>query len=86
MVPCLPPGASLYGVADLTSLANDTHKFESRYIDQLVAPSESMEIWSERSPINHTDSFNCPIVLFQGDEDKVGVSNGMRIRWVFPRG
>ena len=31
-------GASYYGVSDLTALAADTHKFESRYLDRLVAP------------------------------------------------
>ena len=31
-------GASHYGVGDLEALARFTHKFESRYMDQLVAP------------------------------------------------
>ena len=31
-------GASHYGVADLGALAAETHKFESRYLDGLVAP------------------------------------------------
>ena len=31
-------GASHYGIGDLAALAADTHKFESRYTDSLVAP------------------------------------------------
>ncbi len=34
-------GASHYGVADLGALATETHKFESRYLDGLVAPRDS---------------------------------------------
>mmetsp|Transcript_13356 Transcript_13356/g.31618 ORF Transcript_13356/g.31618 Transcript_13356/m.31618 type:complete len:671 (-) Transcript_13356:139-2151(-) len=67
-------GASLYGVSDLTSLAADTHKFESRYLDQLVGPyktEEDKQLYRDRSPINHLDSLECPIILFQGLEDKV---------------
>ena len=31
-------GCSLYGVADCSALAADTHKFESRYLDGLIGP------------------------------------------------
>ncbi|XP_015885515.3 probable dipeptidyl-peptidase 5 [Ziziphus jujuba] len=61
-------GASLYGVADLKMLAAETHKFESHYIDNLVG---SKKDFFERSPINSVDKFSCPIILFQGLEDKV---------------
>ena len=61
-------GASHYGVSDLKALAADTHKFESRYLDSLLASPEAVE---ERSPINHVDRLNCPVVFFQGAEDKV---------------
>jgi dipeptidyl aminopeptidase/acylaminoacyl peptidase len=65
-------GCSLYGVGDLTALAGDTHKFESRYLDGLVGPyPEDEAIYEERSPINSVETLNCPILLLQGDEDKV---------------
>lgn len=61
-------GASHYGVGDLKALATDTHKFESRYLDTLVGDAEAMR---ERSPINHVERLNCPVIFFQGAEDKV---------------
>jgi len=65
-------GASYYGVSDLGLLATDTHKFESRYLDQLVGPyPAAKEIYDERSPIHHLDQFDRPVILFQGLEDRV---------------
>ncbi|KAL6216539.1 hypothetical protein ACLB2K_009762 [Fragaria x ananassa] len=61
-------GASLYGVADLNMLRAETHKFESRYLDNLVGSDQD---YFDRSPINFVDKFSCPIILFQGLEDKV---------------
>lgn len=65
-------GASHYGIGDLTTLARDTHKFESRYLDKLVGPWPQAEaIYRERSPIEHVEQLNCPVIFFQGLEDKV---------------
>jgi dipeptidyl aminopeptidase/acylaminoacyl peptidase len=65
-------GASYYGVADLTALAKDTHKFESRYLDKLVGPfPEAAEIYRQRSPVHFADRLSCPVILFQGLDDKV---------------
>lgn len=56
----------------MEALAADTHKFESRYLDQLVgAYPETQEIYKARSPINSIDTMSCPILLQQGDEDKI---------------
>ena len=53
-------------------MAQETHKFESRYIDNLIGPyPEARDVYIARSPIHHTDKLNCAMVLFQGDEDKV---------------
>jgi dipeptidyl aminopeptidase/acylaminoacyl peptidase len=64
-------GASLYGVADLMLLARDTHKFESRYLDRLIGPLPQTEsLYFTRSPIHHIDGLSCPVIFFQGLEDK----------------
>ncbi|MEL6940411.1 MAG: S9 family peptidase, partial [Cyanobacteria bacterium J06598_1] len=65
-------GASYYGVSDMTSLAAETHKFESRYLDSLVGPyPEKKSTYEERSPINAVEQLSCPIIFLQGAEDKI---------------
>lgn len=65
-------GISLYGIGDLESLATDTHKFESHYLDGIVAPYPAgREVYLERSPIRHLDRLSCPMLILQGAEDKV---------------
>jgi dipeptidyl aminopeptidase/acylaminoacyl peptidase len=65
-------GASHFGVSDLAGLDADTHKFESRYTSDLVAPPPQREqLYRERSPILHTDKLSCPMIFFQGLDDKV---------------
>ncbi len=65
-------GASYYGIGDLELLLQDTHKFESRYLDRLVGPfPESSKLYHQRSPLQHVDKLHCPVIFFQGTEDKV---------------
>ncbi len=65
-------GASRYGIADLEALATDTHKFESRYLDTLVGPYPADKaVYVERSPINHVDGIDVPLIVLQGAEDVI---------------
>ncbi len=65
-------GASYYGIAELESLASDTHKFESHYLDSLIGsyPDKKL-IYQQRSPLYHSEQLNCPVIFFQGMEDNV---------------
>ena len=65
-------GASYYGIGELEALAKDTHKFESHYLDQLIGPyPDCRDVYAARSPLNHADKLTCPVIFFQGLEDKV---------------
>ena len=65
-------GASYFGVSDLEGLENETHKFESKYSDKLVAPyPEGRRVYRERSAIHHPDGITAPVIFFQGLEDVV---------------
>ncbi len=65
-------GASYYGVTDLAALASETHKFESRYTDELIGPyPEAKAIYDARSPLFHVNKLRAPVIFFQGAEDLV---------------
>ena len=73
-------GASYYGISDLTALAEETHKFESRYLDSMIGSYEkNKNEYVKRSPINHTEKLSCPVILFQGLEDKIVLPNQSRM-------
>jgi dipeptidyl aminopeptidase/acylaminoacyl peptidase len=65
-------GATYYGIADLSVFIDDTHKYESRYLDGLIGPyPEASQLYHDRSAINFTDQLSCPMLILQGFEDKI---------------
>ncbi|MBI2765766.1 MAG: S9 family peptidase [Chloroflexi bacterium] len=67
-------GVCLFGVSNQFTLASDTHKFEARYSESLLGPlPEAAPRYRDRSPLFHADKIVDPIVLFQGDIDRVVV-------------
>lgn len=65
-------GSCAYGIADLSVLAAETHKFESRYTDRLIGPwPAARAVYEARSPIHHLDRFDRPLIVFQGMDDRV---------------
>ena len=71
-------GASYYGIGDLAILAEDTHKFESRYLDGLLGQTydpqkatQSGDPYYDRSPVHALDKMRCPVIIFQGADDTV---------------
>jgi len=73
-------GASYYGLSELEVFVRDTHKFESHYLDWLIGSyDEHRDRYRERSPINFIDRLSCPVIFFQGLEDKIVPPNQAEI-------
>jgi dipeptidyl aminopeptidase/acylaminoacyl peptidase len=65
-------GASHFGISNTETMARDTHKYESQYLTGLLGPyPERKDIYFDRSPINFPERLSCPVIFFQGLEDKV---------------
>lgn len=69
-------GASHFGVSDLEAMTQETHKFESRYLDGLIGPYPARrDLYLARSPIHHMDRISSALILFQGLEDTIVLPN-----------
>ncbi|WP_269612001.1 alpha/beta hydrolase family protein [Prochlorococcus marinus] len=65
-------GACKYAVTDLIAMAKSTHRFEEFYLDYLIGNiGTDYEKYLKRSPIEHVNSINMPLILFHGLKDKV---------------
>ncbi|NLG56493.1 MAG: S9 family peptidase [Rhodococcus sp.] len=65
-------GTSYYGVAELEKFVQETHDFESRYIDGLIGPlPEAAALYAERAPLSNVDGLDCPVLLLQGLDDPI---------------
>lgn len=69
-------GISIYGITDQFRLAEETHKFESRYLDWLLGELPAAEaIYRERSPLFNTHRIRDAVLILQGAEDTVVPQN-----------
>ena len=53
-------------------MAEETHRFEARYLDSLIGDwPQQRAIYERRSPLLHAGQIRCPVLFFQGQQDKV---------------
>ncbi|PVE04411.1 prolyl oligopeptidase family serine peptidase [Streptomyces scopuliridis] len=66
-------GTISYPILDLLGWATDeTHDFESQYLESLVGPlAEVPGRYRDRSPVHHADRVSAPFLLLQGLDDVI---------------
>lgn len=71
-------GACYYGIGNLATLAETTHKFEKHYTDRLVGEpyspnciANSSSAYFLRSPSKFMHKVDSSMIVFQGGEDKI---------------
>jgi dipeptidyl aminopeptidase/acylaminoacyl peptidase len=71
-------GASYYGIGNLVTLMEFTHKFEARYLDGLLGEAYHGRLsdrpgtpYFDRSPIHQVSRLKSPMIIFQGLDDNV---------------
>lgn len=69
-------GCAYFGISDVELWARETHKLEAYYADYLVGPREtSQRLWRARSPLHNADNITAPLLMLQGDQDKITPPN-----------
>ncbi len=65
-------GVSYYGISDMVRLHQETHKFESHYLERLIGRyPEDEALYQQRSPACHYQSINKPVLFLQGAKDRI---------------
>lgn len=65
-------GVDLFGVADLFDLDETTHRYEAHYLHSIVGPlPDTADRYRDRSPVNRAGQITAPLLILQGDADKV---------------
>ncbi|MQA94195.1 MAG: prolyl oligopeptidase family serine peptidase [Streptosporangiales bacterium] len=65
-------GTSYFGISELSQFAEETHDFESRYLDGLIGPLPGFaRTYAHRSPLTHADKVTSPVLLLQGLDDPI---------------
>lgn len=66
-------GASYYGIGNLLTLQELTHKYESHFLERLIGGTLETHLkeYKDRSPINHLSDLRSPMIIFQGADDRV---------------
>lgn len=64
------------GIADLSLMLADTHKFESHYLDLLLwqdgaSKDQIQEAVKERSPITYASNTKAPMLIIGGKDDPI---------------
>ncbi len=71
-------GVAESGISDMQAMFDETHKFESQYLQPLCFPAntntsdeERSRIIRERSPIHQAQRIKSPLLILGGKEDKI---------------
>jgi dipeptidyl aminopeptidase/acylaminoacyl peptidase len=61
-------GNAMYGVTELSSFVDGTHKFESKYLLKLIGVTgtnspEDLAIFREKSPVTHGKNIVVPLLV-----------------------
>jgi dipeptidyl aminopeptidase/acylaminoacyl peptidase len=73
-------GIAESGISDMQAMFDETHKFESQYLQPLcfesdTPPEDRKRIIQERSPIHWTENIEAPMLILSGEVDEIVLPN-----------